>query len=80
MAALRSLLERGAAQEIFRTDVNAVDLYISITGLSYFYLANRFTLGFIFDQNLVAPNRLRQRRKHVATLVLDYLKYRAVKP
>ena len=79
MTALRSLLERGAAQEIFRTDVDAVDLYISITGLSYFYLANRFTLGFIFGQNLVTPNRLRQRRKHVATLVLDYLKNRAPK-
>jgi len=73
LEAIRSFLKRGQDTGAFRDDVDAVDLYISISGLAYFYLSNRFSLSWIFDQNLDEPKRLKQRRDHVVDVILGYL-------
>jgi TetR/AcrR family transcriptional regulator len=57
--------------------VDAVDLYISMSGLAYFYLSNRHSLSWIFDQPLDEPKRLQQRRAHVVDVILGYLQQRA---
>lgn len=68
------LLRRGRAEGQFKRDVDPVDLYISISALGYFYLANRHTLGFIFGVDLAAPDRLARRHDHIAELILGYLR------
>jgi TetR/AcrR family transcriptional regulator len=72
---LQSLLERGQKEGSFRTNVDAVDLYLSISALAYFYLSNRYTLSWIFNQKLDSPKRLSQRRVHVVEMVLGYLQH-----
>mgnify|MGYP002150987193 CR=1 FL=1 len=64
-------LQHGA---VHQRDVDPVDLYISISALGYFYLANRHTLGFIFGVDLAAPERLTRRHDHIAELILGYLR------
>ncbi|MFX7090834.1 TetR/AcrR family transcriptional regulator, partial [Acinetobacter baumannii] len=59
--AIEDLLRRGQAAGVFRDGVDPVDLYISISGLGYFYLANRHTLGTVFKTDLEAPARIEQR-------------------
>ena len=49
---IRMLLQRGQAEGVFRSNVDAVDLYMSISGLAYFYLSNRHTLSWLFDRDL----------------------------
>ena len=71
---IRSLLASGQAAGVFRKDVDAVDLYISIAGLAYFYLSNQYSLSWIFDQNFDEPKRLRQRQQHVVDVILGYLR------
>lgn len=71
---IRSLLTRGQAAGVFRKDVDAVDLYISIAGLAYFYLSNQHSLSWIFDQKFDEPRRLRQRQEHVVDVILGYLR------
>jgi TetR/AcrR family transcriptional regulator len=71
---LRQALARGQAEGTFRQDVEPIDLYISISGLAYFYLSNRHTLSWIFGQDLVDPARLAQRRQHVVDFVVSYLR------
>jgi TetR/AcrR family transcriptional regulator len=71
--ALVDIHRRGAAAGSFRRDVDPVDLYISISGLSYFYIANNHTLGFIFHQNLLDPERLAAREQHIVDLIIGYL-------
>jgi TetR/AcrR family transcriptional regulator len=74
---IRSLLEKGQHAGIFRRNVDAVDLYISISGLAYFYLSNRHSLSWIFDRPLDEPKRLQQRQTHVVDVILSFLQYKA---
>lgn len=67
------LVRRGQEQGIFRRNVDPVDLYISLSGLGYFYLSNQYTLGTIFRQNLTEAERIRQREDHMVDMVIGYL-------
>ena len=70
---IQSLLRRGQREGVFRTNVDPVDLYISVSGLAYFYLSNRHTLSWIFNQQFDAPKRLQQREDHIVDLILGFL-------
>lgn len=75
---IRSLLAKGQDAGVFRKNVDAVDLYISMSGLAYFYLSNRHSLSWIFDQPLDEPKRLEQRRTHIVEVILGYLQREVV--
>lgn len=70
-------LDRGRAQGCFRAEVDAEELFITITGLSYFYLSNRHTLGVILRTDLNARARRERRRRHIVDVVLSYLRHGA---
>lgn len=70
---IREVLERGVAEGTFRSGVDPVQLYISIAGLSYFYLSNAVTLGTIFSRNLLTRNAIKARREHITEVILGYL-------
>ncbi|MEQ9815261.1 MAG: TetR/AcrR family transcriptional regulator [Azospirillaceae bacterium] len=71
---ISSLLTRGAASGQFRADVDPVELYISIAGVSYFYFSNRLTLSAIFGRDLTSPEETTRRREHVVDVILGYLR------
>lgn len=71
---LRTLIQRGGEAGVFRTDVDPVQLYISIAGLGYFYVSNNATLSVIFATDLAAPARIRAREDHAVEMVLDHLR------
>jgi AcrR family transcriptional regulator len=71
---LKSVLARGARRGTFRTDVDPVQLYITIAGLSYFYFSNASTLGTIFGRDLLTPAARAERLAHITDVVIDYLK------
>jgi AcrR family transcriptional regulator len=48
VARLREILDRGAAEGVFRAGVDPVDLYISIASLCYFPVSNAHTLRAVF--------------------------------
>lgn len=73
VATIREVLARGARTGKFRDGVDPVQLYISIAGLGYFYLSNRYTLSAIFQRDLMAPRSRAARLKHMIELVLGYL-------
>jgi len=54
--------------------VDAVQLYISIASLSYFYQSNRHTLSTVFARDLFSPRNRAERLKHMVELVLGYLR------
>lgn len=70
---IKILLERGQADGTFRSDVDVVDLYLSISGLTYFFLSNQHTLSWLLDRDLTARSRVIKRRQHVIEMVLGYL-------
>lgn len=70
---LADVLARGTQQGLFRAGVDPVQLYISIAGLSYFYLGNSWTLSTIFDRDLLGTKAKLERLSHMTDLVLGYL-------
>jgi hypothetical protein len=70
---LADVLERGHKAGLFRAGVDPVQLYISIAGLSYFYLGNCHTLSTIFDRDLMGAKARLERLSHMNDLVLGYL-------
>lgn len=74
VATLTDLLERGAAQGVFRKGIDPVDLYISISSLSAYYVAHQHTLNAIFHIDVLGPKRLRQREEHIVEMVLRFVR------
>ena len=75
---LEELVTRGQTQGIFRQHVDVVELYVSIVGLGYFFLSNRWTLSVVFNRDLLAQGAEEKRLDHITEVILGYL--RNVKP
>jgi len=71
---IRDTLERGVAAGVFRDGVDPVELFVSINAEGYFYLSNRYTLGFILHQDLMTPERLKAREEHIVAVILGFLR------
>lgn len=77
---IETILARGQAEGVFRGNVDAVQLYVSILALSYVHLSNRHTLSFTYGTDLGAPGWLAERERHVSEMVLAYLREGVVVP
>jgi AcrR family transcriptional regulator len=73
IATLGEILEHGRKAGTFRGGIDPVQLYVSIAGLSYFYLSNNHTLSAIFGRDLLAPKARSERLSHMIELVLGYV-------
>lgn len=63
----------GQKAKVFRTDVDPMQLYISIVALGYFYCCNIRTLSVIFASTLASPAGMKRREKHITDVVMSYL-------
>jgi AcrR family transcriptional regulator len=70
---IRTVVQRGVLSGDFQTNVDPVQLYISIAGLSFFYLSNSATLSFIFGRDLLNKAAKDERLDHMVALVLAAL-------
>ena len=70
---LAAVLARGEQTGVLRAGVDAMQLYISIAGLAYFYLSNKHTLGAIFGLDLMAPAARKERLAHMTDVILGYV-------
>src|ERR1700750_216530 len=70
---IRTVVQRGVASGDFPVAVDPVQLYISIAGLSFFYLSNNATLSFIFGRDLLTKPARDERLEHMVALVLAAL-------
>ncbi|MEO7337870.1 MAG: TetR family transcriptional regulator [Caldimonas sp.] len=73
IALLDDVLQRGQRAKLFRGGIDAIQLYISIASLCYFYLSNNATLSAIFGRSLRTPAALAERLSHSTEVVLGYL-------
>jgi AcrR family transcriptional regulator len=73
VASIESSLRRGVAAGLFRGGVDPIQLYVSITAMSYFHVSNRHTLSAMFDKDLGEANWLELRREHAQDMILTWL-------
>ena len=71
--AITTVLKNGVDQGIFRSDVDPIELYISITSLSAHYVSHQHTFDAILTTRLMTPKRLKNRLEHCADMVVRYL-------
>jgi TetR/AcrR family transcriptional regulator len=70
---LARVLKRGQHSRLFRSDIDPVELYISICALGYLYFSNKYTLGVIFGRDLTAPAAVNRRKDSITDMVMSYL-------
>lgn len=73
---LQEIVKRGHAEGIFRTDVDPMQLYISIISLCYFYVSNMATLSVVFGRDLNEFALIQDREAQAVQMVIDYLRAR----
>lgn len=73
IAVISEALKKGAASGVLRSDVDAVETYVTIAALGFFYLSNRWTLSTVFGRDLTTPKALEAWGEHVVEVVLAFL-------
>ena len=71
--AMDRLLAAGRARGQFQEDVDVTALYVALSGLGYFYCANRWTLSAAFAGDLFAPGRVAAYEAMISDMVVAYL-------
>lgn len=70
---IAALLDRGVASGDFQSGLNAARLYITIVGLTYYYLSNGHTLSLVYDRNLYDRKELRAWREHMHDVIIRFV-------
>jgi TetR/AcrR family transcriptional regulator len=73
IASLDAILRRGEQTGMFRPGMDALQLYVSISALCFFTFSNTYTLSAVFGRDLMKPEALAERRRHVIDFVLAAL-------
>jgi len=71
---LGKVLAEGRRTGVFRAGVDALQLYVSIAALSYFYLGNNHTLSAVFGRDLATAAAQRERLAHMIDVIHGYLR------
>ncbi|MBK5354044.1 TetR family transcriptional regulator [Pseudomonas sp. TH41] len=67
------ILQRGAEEGLFRSDINPLDVHLLITSFCFYRVSNRHTLGEIFQIDLSEESVKQRHREMVCESVLRYL-------
>jgi AcrR family transcriptional regulator len=67
---LRDLCARGAAEGAMRADIDALDLHMSISALSFFNVSNQHTFSAIHEVDMTSPAAVAARRDSIVDLIL----------
>ncbi len=70
---LQDVLDRGAASGDFRPGIDPLDVYLSMAGLGFFYLSNRYTLSTVFRRELTKPSELTRWGEHCVEVILRFV-------
>jgi AcrR family transcriptional regulator len=72
--AIRQLYDRGVAQGLFRTGLDAIDIHASISALTFFNVSNQHTFGLIFKQDPAAEAARALRRSNIVEMIVRFVK------
>jgi AcrR family transcriptional regulator len=61
VARMEELLQRGAADGVFREGLDAVQILITVAGLGYHYLNNRYTGAVVYGRDVSSATALKAR-------------------
>ena len=68
------ILRKGQRDGVFRRQLTAIHLYITILGLCLIHVSNRYTLSNMFQTDISEADWLAERQQIVTDVILSYLK------
>ncbi len=71
---LSRILEAGQKQGVFRRDIDPVHLHLTISGLGFHFVSNRFTFSKLFDIDMASKEARDRRRAEAIDIVLRWCK------
>ena len=77
---LDRILKEGEQSGEFRPSIDPVELYISISSLSYHYFSNRYTLLYLLDHEENQEKNTRSFLAHIEDVVLGYVQFDPDRP
>jgi len=75
IAHLDRILKEGEQRGEFRPNIDPVELYISISSLSYHYFSNRYTLLYLLDREKDLEKHTSSFLAHIEEVVLSYVQF-----
>ena len=72
MEPLQELLERGAAEGVFRPGLRVMDVYLIIVGISFHTVSNHHSIKAIFGHDMLSTPEVAARRAMLADLICRY--------
>jgi AcrR family transcriptional regulator len=69
LSLIRRLLRRGEVERTFRGNIDPLQLYVVMVGLSYFHLSNGHTLSVIFNRNIYDKKWLAEHKRIARDIV-----------
>lgn len=73
-AKLEDIVQRGVEEGVFRPGIDMMQLYITVSSLTYFYLSARHTLSVLYGAELATQAGVDARAQHIVEVVLGYLR------
>jgi AcrR family transcriptional regulator len=70
---LRGLLDRGIAAGAFRSDIEPVELHMSISALCFYNVSNRYTFSRIFERDMTSATAVAARREVVVDMIMRWI-------
>lgn len=67
---LTDILERGDKAGVFKRQIEARELHMLISALSFYRVSNRATFGTLFSIDIGAPRTRERQRRHIADSIL----------
>jgi TetR/AcrR family transcriptional regulator len=69
---IADVLQRGEQAGTFRSDIDPVTLYLSLSSLAYHYISNQHTLKAAFGIDFTAPERQQAWLAHITEMVVGF--------
>ncbi|MCB4769982.1 TetR family transcriptional regulator [Ancylobacter sp. Lp-2] len=71
---IREIYKRGVAEGLFRPGIEALDIHLTISALSFYNVSNRASIRQVFGHDMGAPDILPQRRQTAIDTVMRMLR------
>ena len=68
-----TVYDRGVKAGVFRSDVDPVDLHMSISALCFFNVSNQYTFSLIFKHALDCAETIATRRANIVEMILRFI-------
>ena len=73
---LTGILDRGVASGAFRSGIDPLQLHMSISGLCFHYMSNRYTFGYVFGCDMTSPAAVAERRAVIIETIIGWCRPR----